>query len=135
MSSRKVTRSIIVGVAAIAVAGGSYGIVSATSSSSPAAASTSTSRSTAGGPASGGGGSNAGFFAAANDIVVLLNSDMRVEPDFLAPLLAGFTDDKVFAVSCQTGPSVSSTRSRSLRLNDTGEIMPRSSGRKRGSLS
>ena len=44
MSSRKVTRSIIVGVAAIAVAGGSYGIVSATSSSSPAAASTSTSR-------------------------------------------------------------------------------------------
>ena len=39
MSSRKLTRSIIVGAAAIAVAGGSYGIVSATSSSSPAAAS------------------------------------------------------------------------------------------------
>ena len=57
MSSRKLTRSIIVGAAAIAIAGGSYGIVSATSSSSPAAASTSTS--TAGGPASGGGGSNA----------------------------------------------------------------------------
>jgi hypothetical protein len=55
MSSRKLTRSIIVGAAAIAVAGGSYGIVSATSSSSPAAASTST----ASGPASGGGGSNA----------------------------------------------------------------------------
>jgi len=48
-----------------------------------------------------GGGSNAGVRAAKNDIVVLLNSDMRVEPDFLAPLLAGFTDDKVFAVSCQ----------------------------------
>ena len=30
-----------------------------------------------------GGGSNAGFRAAKNDIVVLLNSDMRVEPDFL----------------------------------------------------
>jgi len=62
MSSRKLTRSIIVGAAAIAVAGGSYGIVSATSSSSPAAASsssTSTSTRTAGGPASGGGGSNA----------------------------------------------------------------------------
>jgi hypothetical protein len=57
MSSRKLTRSIIVGAAAIAVAGGSYGIVSATSSSSPAAASTSTS--IAGSPASGGGGSNA----------------------------------------------------------------------------
>jgi GT2 family glycosyltransferase len=48
-----------------------------------------------------GGGSNAGFRAARNDIVVLLNSDMRVEPDFLAPLLAGFTDETVFAVSCQ----------------------------------
>jgi GT2 family glycosyltransferase len=48
-----------------------------------------------------GGGSNAGFRAAINDIVVLLNSDMRVEPDFLQPLLDGFTDDEVFAVSCQ----------------------------------
>jgi GT2 family glycosyltransferase/glycosyltransferase involved in cell wall biosynthesis len=48
-----------------------------------------------------GGGSNAGFRAAKNDIVVLLNSDMRAEPDFLAPLLAGFTDETVFAVSCQ----------------------------------
>src|SRR3954463_665600 len=48
-----------------------------------------------------GGGSNAGFRAASNDVVVLLNSDMRVEPDFLAPLLAGFTDELVFAVSCQ----------------------------------
>ena len=48
-----------------------------------------------------GGGSNAGFRAAKNDIVVLLNSDMRVEPDFLAPLLDAFTDEKVFAVSCQ----------------------------------
>jgi len=48
-----------------------------------------------------GGGSNAGMRAAANDIVVLLNSDMRVAPDFLAPLVAGFTDERVFAVSCQ----------------------------------
>ena len=48
-----------------------------------------------------GGGSNAGFRAAKNDIVVLLNSDMRVAPDFLAPLLEGFTDPAVFAVSCQ----------------------------------
>ncbi len=48
-----------------------------------------------------GGGSNAGFQAAQHDIVVLLNSDMRVEPDFLAPLLAGFTDELVFSVSCQ----------------------------------
>jgi GT2 family glycosyltransferase len=48
-----------------------------------------------------GGGSNAGFAAAKNDIVVLLNSDMRVAPDFLQPLLDGFTDETVFAVSCQ----------------------------------
>ena len=48
-----------------------------------------------------GGGSNAGFRAAKNDIVVLLNSDMRVAPDFLEPLLDGFTEPDVFAVSCQ----------------------------------
>jgi GT2 family glycosyltransferase len=48
-----------------------------------------------------GGGSNEGFRAAKNDIVVLLNSDMRVQPDFLAPLLEAFADEKVFAVACQ----------------------------------
>lgn len=48
-----------------------------------------------------GGGSNAGFHAANNDIVVLLNSDMRVESDFLAPLLEAFTDEIVFSVACQ----------------------------------
>ncbi len=48
-----------------------------------------------------GGGSNAGFRAAKNDVVVLLNSDMRVAEDFLAPLLKGFEDPEVFAVSCQ----------------------------------
>ena len=48
-----------------------------------------------------GGGSNAGFQAAHNDIVVLLNSDMRVDRNFLQPLLDGFDDDNTFAVSCQ----------------------------------
>jgi O-antigen biosynthesis protein len=48
-----------------------------------------------------GGGSNAGVAAAASDIVVLLNSDMRVDPGFVAPLLEGFADPLVFAVSCQ----------------------------------
>lgn len=49
-----------------------------------------------------GGGSNAGFREARNDIVVLLNSDMRVDRNFLAPLLEGFAEgDDVFAVSCQ----------------------------------
>ncbi len=48
-----------------------------------------------------GGGSNRGFREASNDIVILLNSDMRVAPDFLAPLLKGFEQADVFAVSCQ----------------------------------
>ncbi|MBI3664995.1 MAG: glycosyltransferase [Acidobacteria bacterium] len=48
-----------------------------------------------------GGGSNAGVRAARNDIVVLLNSDMRVEPGFLQPLLEGFYHPRVFAVSAQ----------------------------------
>jgi hypothetical protein len=69
MFSRKLTRSIVVGAAAIAVAGGSYGIVSATSSSSstastsgPAASSSGPAASSgglAGGLRSGGGGSGA----------------------------------------------------------------------------
>ena len=46
-------------------------------------------------------GNNAGVPHARHDIVVLLNNDMRVEPDFLAPLLAPFDDDNVFAVSSQ----------------------------------
>ena len=48
-----------------------------------------------------GGGSNRGFREARNDVVVLLNSDMRVAADFLAPLLKGFAEPDVFAVSCQ----------------------------------
>jgi len=48
-----------------------------------------------------GGGSNAGFRSARHDVVVLLNSDMRVEPDFLKPLLDGFADEHVFSVACQ----------------------------------
>jgi len=48
-----------------------------------------------------GGGSNAGFRAAKNRLVVLLNNDMRVAPDFLRPLVEGFRDPDVFAVTCQ----------------------------------
>ncbi len=48
-----------------------------------------------------GGGSNYGFRHAKNDIVVLLNSDMRVAPDFLSPLLACFNESNVFASTCQ----------------------------------
>jgi hypothetical protein len=62
MFSRKLTMSIVVGAAAIAVAGGSYGIVSATSSSGSATSPSATAghgSGFAGGPGSGGGGSNA----------------------------------------------------------------------------
>lgn len=37
--------------------------------------------------------------ARTEDVVVILNNDMRVEPDFLAPLLAPFVHDDVFAVT------------------------------------
>ena len=47
------------------------------------------------------GGNNAGVRAAANDVVIFLNNDMEVDPDFIAPLLRGFEDADVFAVSCQ----------------------------------
>ncbi len=59
MFSRKLARSIVVGAAAIAVAGGTYGIVSATSSSSPAAASSSPAAASSGSAGSPGSGSNA----------------------------------------------------------------------------
>ena len=66
MVSRKLTKSIAAGVAAIAIAGGTYGIVSATSGSSAAASSgtagsgsVTSSGGGAGGTGSGGGGSNA----------------------------------------------------------------------------
>lgn len=55
-----------------------------------------------------GEGCNVGARAARNDILVLLNTDMQVEEDFLPPLLAPFSDPNVFAVSCQiffTDPS------------------------------
>jgi hypothetical protein len=61
MSSRKLTMSIAAGVAAIAVAGGSYGIVSATTSSgSPTASSSSAPAPSSSGSASSGSGSAAG---------------------------------------------------------------------------
>jgi hypothetical protein len=61
MLSRKLTTSIVTGAAAIAIAGGSYGIVSATSNSGSAAASSPAASGSgfAGGPGSGRGGSNA----------------------------------------------------------------------------
>jgi hypothetical protein len=61
MSSRKLTRSLAAGVAAIAIGGGTYGIVSATSSSASTTASSKPTASSgpAIGPRSGGAGPNA----------------------------------------------------------------------------
>ena len=48
-----------------------------------------------------GGGSNAGIRAARNDVVLLLNNDMRLDPDAIRHLLQGFSDPRVFAVTSQ----------------------------------
>ncbi len=45
--------------------------------------------------------SNVGISIARHDIVVLLNNDMRVDADFLQPLLDGFCDPRVFSVTGQ----------------------------------
>ncbi|OGG11617.1 hypothetical protein A2Z00_04565 [Candidatus Gottesmanbacteria bacterium RBG_13_45_10] len=43
---------------------------------------------------------NAGVAAAKGDVVVLLNTDVEPEKDFLLPLLSHFRDPRVFAVGC-----------------------------------
>lgn len=43
---------------------------------------------------------NAGVREAVGDVVVLLNSDVRAETDFLKPLIKHFDDPSVFAVGC-----------------------------------
>jgi len=47
------------------------------------------------------GGNNRGVETIETEIVVLLNNDMVVDSGFLAPLLDGFTDGAVFAVTSQ----------------------------------
>ncbi len=47
------------------------------------------------------GGNNRGVAEAQTDIVVFLNNDMVVDRGFLPPLLAGFSDPTVFAVTSQ----------------------------------
>ncbi len=48
-----------------------------------------------------GPGNNLGVEAARNEIVILLNNDMIVRSDFLAPLLQGFSRPDIFAVTSQ----------------------------------
>ena len=47
------------------------------------------------------GGNNRGLQTSSRDVVVFLNNDMIVDPDFLPPLLAGFRDPAVFAMTSQ----------------------------------
>ncbi len=47
------------------------------------------------------GGNNRGVLTSEKDIVVFLNNDMLVDRDFLSPLLEGFKDASVFAVTSQ----------------------------------
>jgi hypothetical protein len=77
MFSRKLTRAIAAGAAAIAIAGGAYGIVDATSSGSSAAAGTAKTTAVGSFPRSGpagGGGSNARSGPAAGGTVGTVNS-------------------------------------------------------------
>jgi GT2 family glycosyltransferase len=46
-------------------------------------------------------GNNRGIAKASTDMVVLLNNDMIVDREFLSPLLNGFSDPSVFAVTSQ----------------------------------
>jgi len=46
------------------------------------------------------GNANSGVAKATGDIVVLLNTDVRPEPGFLAPLLSRFSDPRMAAVGC-----------------------------------
>ena len=47
------------------------------------------------------GGNNRGLQTSSRDVVVFLNNDMIVDPDFLPPLLGGFRDPAVFAMTSQ----------------------------------
>jgi GT2 family glycosyltransferase len=44
---------------------------------------------------------NRGFEAASNRLVFLLNNDVEVEADAIAPLAENFSDDSIFAVHCR----------------------------------
>jgi hypothetical protein len=78
MFSRKLTTPIAIGATALAIAGGAYGIVSASASNGSVAATTATSPApTSGRPAFGGGGSNARSGPAAGGTVGTVDSVSR----------------------------------------------------------
>jgi Domain of unknown function (DUF5666) len=74
MFSGRLTRSIAAGVATIAIAGGAYGIVSATANSGSGTTTTATTAATSGRPAFGRGGSNARSGPAAGGTVGTVTS-------------------------------------------------------------
>jgi hypothetical protein len=119
MFSSKLSKSVAAGVAAIAVAGGSYGIVSATSGGTPAAASSSSGPAGsgsaaagggAGGPlGAGGGGSNARSGPAAGGASGTVASVSA--SGFTMTTAAGqkVTVDEAAATTCQKGTTPVST--------------------------
>jgi hypothetical protein len=103
MFSSKLTRSIAVGAAAIAVAGGSYGIVSATSSSPAAASSSSPAASS-----SGGGGSNARSGPAAGGSSGTVGSMSTASFTITTSAGQKVTVDEAFSTTYQNGTSPAS---------------------------
>jgi GT2 family glycosyltransferase len=65
-------------------------------------------------------GNNRGVREAKNEVVILLNNDMQVQRDFIRPLLEGFQDPTVFAVSCQVF-----FQDRTRRREETGKTRAR----------
>jgi hypothetical protein len=119
MFSRKRTRAIAVGVAAIAVAGGAYGIVSATASGGSAAASTANTTTVVSTPRSGpiaGGASNARSGPAAGGTVGTVDSVSR--SSFTVSTSAG---QKVTVHEASSTKYKQGTRSASASASTTGE--------------
>jgi Domain of unknown function (DUF5666) len=109
MFSRRLTRSIAIGAAALAIGGGAYGIVSATASTGSGTATTSTSGSaTSGQPARGGGGSNARSGPAAGGSSGTVDSVSA--SSFTITTAAGqkVTVNKASSTTYQNGTSLSS---------------------------
>lgn len=65
-------------------------------------------------------GNNRGVAAVKTDVVIFLNNDMIVDPDFLRPLMTGFSDPSVFAVTSQI-----SFQDLSRRQEETGKTRAR----------
>jgi hypothetical protein len=110
MFSRRLTRSIAAGVAAIAIAGGAYGIVSATanSGSGTATGATTTAATPSGRPALGGGGSNARSGPAAGGTVGTVASVLTASFTLSTPAGQKVTVNKASTTAYRKGTTSTS---------------------------